>query len=179
MALATCAGQSFRVIPFLISLPIKVAQRHNALLSFWWRLSCKKRTPLLFGTKRWNQFCEIFSKRVSLQVHKKHRRLCKKSKRIDWYLSWPHFFWLDSIENMLKGQKDWNILANNRKNFFLSSHPTLEGLIKPKNHLTLLSLKVMIWSLANLGLISLDGYLLIFPVYSLRVLIVWLTSVSK
>jgi hypothetical protein len=30
------AGQSFQFFPLLVSLPIKVAQRHNALLSFWY-----------------------------------------------------------------------------------------------------------------------------------------------
>jgi hypothetical protein len=44
------------------------------------------------GPKRCRRFCDKKHESSPLSIPEKHRRLCKKSRRIDWYHSWPHLF---------------------------------------------------------------------------------------
>ncbi len=52
-----------------------------------------KKESTFFGPKRWNQFFFNLKQKISpLSVPKKHRRLCRKSRQIEWFPSWPPSF---------------------------------------------------------------------------------------
>jgi hypothetical protein len=79
------------------------------LLRYWWieffgSQRHIKKDATFFAPKHWNRFfLNLKQKIIPLRVPKKHQRLCRKSRRIEWFPSWPPSFfgWTISLSKWL------------------------------------------------------------------------------
>ncbi len=81
----------------------------------------KKWLYIFFLTKRWKLVFCILRREISpLRVSKKYLRWCRRSRRIEWYLSWPPLFWLD---NIFKHLQIWALAGRNDNRIWRTGPP--------------------------------------------------------